>query len=467
MTPNHLYEKLIEACEGGNVADVQDILEHKATAKEFLLQKAIEKDKSYLELLIPNFTACDDQALLMGLLQAAINLDDVGLVKQAIEQGAKVESLFLYAIIDLNSSEILQLLIENGFNIHTEKNTIVREWIGASVIGGWGKKKPTKHQLLVFIAEYYLDNPNEMKEFESLSLSDKSRLFRIGLDSNNFKMMKFAFMIGVNKNEALNSSLYRYYANHQENASSTHSTMFKNNKSANVDYGIIEYILNSNIKFDDATISNAVCFKYQDVLDALCDMNDLEYGYEMAYKYENDNLLEYFSNRGVSKEAQNIAKVKVCAIKGDIKELRQAVNDGANLEGLDKAFIAKVINENQVESLKYFNDLGVLIDSTLNELLNNSMHQYRAYEAITYLIEHGFDITNVKNLPIAYKKKYPIVGDMWEKNFTDIFDYTIYLASELLPKLEGKEKENALGRIAELSSLPYVIKKSEEKSRGY
>jgi hypothetical protein len=496
MSPAYLHTKLMEACESGNIDDVQywidagvdinfnitrpinaldkaiqigdiDIvkllLKNGAIVKEFVLLKAIEKDKNYLEILIPDFNSCKDEKLLEGILLAAINMSDFELAQKAINQGAKVKSLFLYSIIELASTKILKLLIENGLNIHAEKNTILREWIGASEIGGWGKKRVTKYDLLDFIASYYLDKTSSIENFQTLSLSDKSRLFRMGLDSNNFTMMKFAFLIGTNKNEALNSALYRYYANNHESSVSTHSTMFKNNKSEEIDYEIIKYIIDSDIEFEKATISNAVCFKYHTILEALHCSEDLEYGYEMAYKYEDNNLLDYFINRGVSKKAQSVAKMKVSIVKGDMKELHNAINEGASLQELDRSVIVEVINENQVKSLKYIHDSGVVLDLELNELLNNVMHQFKAYDSISYLVEQGFDITNVKNLPIAYKKRYPTLADMWERNFRDIFEYTVYLAKEILPTIDGKEKEMLLGRIAELSTLPYVIKRSQEK----
>jgi ankyrin repeat protein len=484
MSPAYLHARLMEACENDKIEDVEYwldngadvnfnitrpinaldtaiqkenhqvisvLLKRGAVVKEYVLQKAIEKDKRYLSLLIPNFVDCKDESILIGVLQGAIAIGDLELAKQAIAQGAKVESLVLYAARDINSREMLKLLIENGFNIHADNNMMLTEWMGSSAVTVWGNWKSSKDDLLDFIFEYYLDKPNSIEKFKSLRLPDKSRMFRLGLDSNNFNMMKFALLIGVNKNESLHSALYRY----------------NNNKSENIDYRIIEYILNSDIKFDEATISNAVCFKYKDVLNALSDTEDLEYGYEMAYKYEDDFLQKYFIQKGVSNDAQSLARLKISAVKGDMKELHQAVKDGANLEKLDTEFIARVINENQVNSLKYLYDSGVFLDSSLNELLNNTMHQYKAYEAITYLVELGFDITNVKNLPIAYKKKYPIIADIWEKNFRDIFDYTIHLVKVVLPSLEGKEKEVLLGRIAELSTLPYVIKKSEEISHEH
>ncbi|CAA6821069.1 MAG: Unknown protein, partial [uncultured Sulfurovum sp.] len=62
------------------------------------------------------------------------------------------------------------------------------------------------------------------------------------------------------------------------------------------------------------------------------------------------------------------------------------------------------------------------------------------------------------------KNQYPTIAHMWEKRFSDIFNYTIYLAKEMYPKAEGKQKEEVLEKIAELSSLPYVIQRSKEKA---
>lgn len=481
MTPSLLHEKLIEACEDGNVDDAKQwlaagadpnynikrpanaldkavqtdnrdmidlLLEHGAIVKEFVLQKAIERDKNYLHLLVPDFSACTDERLLLGVLLAAINLDDVALAKQAIDQGAKPGSLFLSSIRDLGSTEILQLLIENGFNIHADNNMILTEWMGTSEIGWWGKRRPEKHDLLTFISGYYLEKPGAIEKFASLYPPDKLRLFRMGLDSNNLTMMKFAFVIGANENEALNSALYRHYANNNEHAG----------------YEIIVYILNADIAFKKVTISNAVCFEYTEVLHALKHHHDLEYGYEMAYKYENDDLCEFFARRGVSKEARSYAKMKISAIKGNLRAMRQAVNEGADLDLLDTDVLVEVINENQVDSLKYLHDAGVLLGASLNQHLDSALNQHKAFDAVTYLIELGLDITSVKNIPPAYKKRYPAFADMWEKNFTDIFAYTMYLAQEVHPKTDGRKKEQILKRIAALSSLPYVIKMSKEKS---
>ena len=497
MIPARLHARLIEACQHANIDEVKywldegadpnfnikipinalDIaiqtdnhkiinllLEHGAIVKEFVLQRAIEKNKNYSDVLIPDFSACKHQGLLMGVLQAAININDYALVKQAIDQGAKAASLYINTVFNLDSIQILQLLIENDFGIHADNNAILTEWMGTSEKNRGGESKPIKYDLLAFICEYYLEKPNSIEQFKSWRSPDKSRLFRMGLSINNFKMMKFAVMIGVNKNESLNSALYQRYALKQGNI---HSNMLKNHKGEDLSHEIIEYLLNSNITFNKVTISNAVCFQYTELLDALSLSRDLEYGYEMAYKYKNDNSCKYFIERGVSKEAQYIARMNISAIKGDIKELRKAINDGANLQTLDLNVIVEVINQNQVESLKCLHDSGLLINSDLNQYLDTAMNQHQAYETITYLIELGLDITCVKNVPRPYKKKYPTISDMREKRFTDIFDYTIYLVKEIYPQAEGKEKEELLKTIAELSTLPYVIKRSEEKSHEH
>lgn len=483
MTPAYLHEKLIEACENGNFKDVQHyldagadpnlnikkpsnaldkaltiqheeivklLLKHGAIVKEFVLQKAIEKDKSYLKILIPDFETCSDQKLLMGVLQAAINRNDFTLAKEAINQGAKPQSLLLHAILNLESREILQLLIENGLDIHAEKNMVLSEWLGSSEISGWNTWKAAKDDLLSFIFEYYLDKPNEIEKFKSLRLSDKRRLFKIGLDKNDYNMMKFSLLIGANKNEALNSALYRYYAN---------------NKKEKINFDIIEYILNSEIIFEKVTISNAICFQYTELLNALNSSSDLEYGYEMAYFYANNTLCDYFIDKGVSYKAQLFSKMKISAIKGDLKELAQAINEGANIKELHTDIIIEILNNNQLKTLKYLSDSGFVFDSSLNQHLNQAINSHNAYDAVSYLIEQGFDITFLKHMPRPYKKRYPLIADMWEKRFSDIFDYTTYLATKVYPNLKGKEKEEILAKIAQLSSLSYVIKKSEEKLR--
>lgn len=478
MTPSQLHAKLMEACENENLDEVKKwldlgadpnfmlnrpinaleeaieldhypmlklLLEYGAEVKVFVLQKAIQKDKNYLQMLVPAFTSCRDEKLLMGVLQAGINIDDVDLAKQAIEQGAKVESLFISSIFGLSSIAILQLLLENGFNIHADKNLILTQWMGSTVLSGWGDSKHERHDLLAFISAYYLEKPGSVEKFKSLRLPDKSLLFRIGLDSNDVKMMKFSILIGVSKNKVLNAALYRYYEN-------------KDDKSA---YEIIQYILNLEMEFESISISNAVCFKYVELLNALSRMEDLEYGYEMAYKYEDDVLCEYFIDKGVSKEAQNMAKVRVSAIKGNIKDLRQAINSGVDLGDIGAGTIIEIINENKSESLKCLYDAGMLLDSAINLHLDKAMNQYKAYETIAYFIEVGLDITHVKNMPRKFRVKYPAMADMFEKRFRNIFDYTVYLAREVYPKVEGKEKENTLQSIAELSTLPYVIRRSQ------
>ncbi|MEA2073884.1 MAG: ankyrin repeat domain-containing protein [Campylobacterota bacterium] len=497
MIPAELHRKLIEACQNGNLDDVREfltqgaepnfnikmptnaldtaiqienhkiihlLLEHGAIIKEYVLQKAIEKDKNYLQLLVPDLASCRDNTILMGVLQAAINIDDFDLVKQAIHLGAKPASLFLYAAGNICSTEILQFLIENGFNIHAQKNMLLSEWMGSSDMSGGDNWKPAKDDLLVFIFEYFLEKPESIEKFKSLKLPDKKHLFLTGLYSNNIKIMKFALLIGADKDEALNSAHRQYNAYKKGDIGSIYSIRYPNNKSGKVDYEIIEYILNSNIQFKKTTIANAVCFKYTELLNALNETHDLEYGYEMAYKYEDDELLNYFIERGVSKEAQSFAKMKVSAIKGNIKELHQAIKDGANLEALERDVIVEVINENKLESLKCLYDSGLLVDTSLNKHLDKAMSHHKAYETISYLVEQGLDITNVRNLPQDYKKRYPAIADMKDKRFSDIFDYTMYLVKEVYPKTDGKKKDETLKRIAELSALPYVINLSQGKS---
>ena len=486
MMPEYLHQQLMQACQNGCVEDAQRcldtgvdlnfniknptnalsaaiqsdnhqivnlLLENGAIIKEYVLQKAIEKDKNYLNILVPDLKACKDESLFMGILHAAINVGDLDLVKQAIHQGAKPESLFLFAIKDFGDTKILQLLIENGFNIHGEKNILLSEWMGTCELGDWGRQRRKRDDLMVFICEYYLEKPKSIEKFKSWRLVDKSRLFRMGLLSNNFNMMKFSVLIGADKNEALNSTFHRYYA--------------KDHGNNNLHSKIIEYILNSEIKFKKITILNAVCFKYTELLNALSSMHDLEYAYEIAYTYENDDLCEYFINRGVSKEEQSFIKMKVSAIKGNIKELRKALSDGAKVEMIDTDVIVEIINENQVESLKYLYDAGVVFNTSFNKYLNDAMNEHKAYKTISYLIEQGLDITSVRNMPLVYKKSYPAIADMWKKRFTNIFDYTIYLVEEIHTNENVKKREESLKKIAELSSLPYVIKKSEERSLAH
>lgn len=437
------------AVKTGNHQIINLLVEHDATIKEYVLQKAIEKDKNYLNLLIPDFKACTDEKLLTGTLLAAINIGDLDLAKQAIEQGTKPASLFLSAILTIANVEILQLLIENGFNIHADANIILSEWMGSSAINWHGEKRTERHDLLKFIIEYHLERPNSLEGFKSWNQSDKSRLFRMGLDTKDLNMMKFAVLTGVNKNESLNSALNRYYTKKQDEE---------------VNYEIIEYILNSNIIFNKVIISNAVCFNYTEILSALSNNDDLEYAYEMAYSYENDSLQKDFIDKGISKEAQHFTKMKISAIKGNIKDLRNAVNNGANLDTLGTDIIVEIINKNHVEILKYFHASGIVFDRSYNHCLNKAMNVHNAYESISYLIELGLDISSIGNLPREYKKKYPSFSDMWEKRYRNIFNYTIYLATEVYPRREGKKKEDVLEKIAEFSTLPYVIKMSEAAS---
>ncbi len=437
------------AVKTGNHQIINLLVEHDAIIKEYVLQKAIEKDKNYLNLLIPDFKACTDEKLLTGTLLAAINIGDLDLAQQAIEQGTKPASLFLSAILTIANVEILQLLIENGFNIHADANIILSEWMGSSAINWHGEKRTERHDLLKFIIEYHLERPNSLEGFKSWNQSDKSRLFRMGLDTKDLNMMKFAVLTGVNKNESLNSALNRYYTKKQDEE---------------VNYEVIEYILNSNIIFNKVIISNAVCFNYTEILSALSNNDDLEYAYEMAYSYENDSLQKDFIDKGISKEAQHFTKIKISAIKGNIKDLRNAVNNGANLDTLGTDIIVEIINKNHVEILKYFHASGIVFDRSYNHCLNKAMNVHNAYESISYLIELGLDISSIGNLPREYRKKYPSFSDMWEKRYRNIFNYTIYLATEVYPRREGKKKEDVLEKIAEFSTLPYVIKMSEAAS---
>jgi len=451
------------AIQVGNHQIINLLLEHDATIKEYVLQKAIEKDKNYLDLLIPDFKACKDKSLLTGTLLAAINIGDLDLAKQAINQGAKPASLVLYAVLTIASTQILQLLIENGFNIHADTNIILTEWMGSSAINWHGEKRTERHDLLKFIIEYHLEKPNAIEKFKSWSNSDKSRLFRMGLDNNDLNMMKFAVLTGVHKNESLNSALNRYYTKTQDNTN-TQSTTLQSSNNEKINYEIIEYILNSDIIFNEVIITNAVCFNYTEVLSALSHNDDLQYAYEMAYSYENDSLQNHFIDKGVSIEAQHFTKMKISAIKGNLKDLRKAVNNGANIDALGTDIIVEIINKNHVDILKYLHASGIVFDRSYNNYLNKAMNAHNAYESITYLIELGLDITNIGNIPRDYKRKYPSFFDMWEKRFRNIFNYTIYLAKEVYPRREGKKKEDVLERIAEFSTLPYVIKMSEEKS---
>ena len=121
-----------------------------------------------------------------------------------------------------------------------------------------------------------------------------------------------------------------------------------------------------------------------------------------------------------------------------------------------------MINANQVEALKYLHKAGFVLDIPFNEYLNNTLKHYKAFDCIAYLIEQGLEIKNIRSIPIDYKIKYPHIAEMVEKRMSNIFEYTIYLATQVHPKLEGKKKEAVLEKIAELSSLPYVIKMSKE-----
>ncbi|CAA6805088.1 MAG: Unknown protein [uncultured Sulfurovum sp.] len=496
MTPSYLHIKLMEACKNGNVEHVKAclnagaepnfnlksavnaldtaigidhhqiiklLLEHGATVKEAVLQRAIEKDKNYLRLLIPGFKDCKDETLLTALLQAAMNIDDFDLAQQAIDQGANPKSLFLFAIRDFGSTNILQLLIENGFDIHADKNILLTEWMGTCLFNEWGRNRSQREDFLLFIVEYYLEKPKSIEKFKSWRRTDNKRLFRMGLESTNFNMMKFSLLIGVDKNEVLNSILFHYYSYKQGNTTITHSNMFKNPNSEQVVYDIMEYILNSNIKFSNLVISNSVCFNYTKLLETLSHMDDLEYAYEMAYKYENDDLLEYFTHKGVSKQAQNFAQMRVSAIKGNIKSLTKAINAGAKVKMLSTDVIVNIINNNQMTSLKCLYNAGLCFDSSLHSHLNDAINNHQAYESISYLIELGLDITHIKTIPLDYKIRYPYFTDMWEKRFSNIFNYTVYLADKVYPKAESKEKEEILQKIAELSSLPYVIKMSKAR----
>lgn len=481
MSPAQLHVNLMQACKNGDIEGVKHwlelgaepnynlntainaldiaiqidnhpiitlLLEHGAIVKAFMIQKAIEKDKNYLALLIPDFTTCKDEKLLLGVLQAALNSDNFELAKQAVEQGAKPESLFLFAIQDFGSTKILQLLIENGFDIHADENALLTEWIGSCLPYEWGRKRSKREDFLAFIADYYIEKQESIEKFTFWRETNKSRLFRIGLDSNNVNMMKFSILIGADKSEAINVTLYRYYEK----------------KSEDFAYEIVEYLLNFDIEFDKVTISNAVSFNYAELLNALNRKDDLEYGYEMAYKYENDVLCKYFMDRGISKESQYATQMKISAIKGNLKALQEAIHYGADLKKIDTTVIVEIINENQIESLKCLYDAGLELTSKLNIYLDEAMRQHKAYETVAYLTEQGLDISSVKNLPREFKIKYPAIADMRENRFRDIFDYTMYLAKEIYPKIEGKEKEEILARIAALSSLPYVVKRSEGAS---
>jgi ankyrin repeat protein len=482
MSSQDLHTRLILACENENIQDVQEsleagadpnfniksplnalliaiqkdnheiiklLLEHNAIIKEFVLQKAIEKNKQYCELLIPDFSDCKNHTLLMGVLQASISRNDFELAKQAIEQGAEVSRLALHNLEDLENEKILELLLRNGFNIHTQKNILLTIWLGSSLIGEIGYGKRVKHNLLSLVCTYYLKNQTAIEKFKSWRELNKSYLFREGLNNNNLTMMQFALKIGAEKNSALNSALNRYYN--------------KKTQDVKIAYEIIHYILNLDIQFTPVTLSNAVFFHHTDVLNAIRDKDDLEYGYEMAYTYDKEELCQYFIDKGVSSDAQSLAKMRVSAKKGDIKELRSAINSGADIDLLDRETLVEIIEKNQVAALKFLCEAGVVIDSSLNVYLNDAIARHKAYESVVYLIEQGLDITSIKNLPREFKKEYPALADMREKRFKNIFEYTIYLARDLHPTLEGKQKEEILKRVAQLCALPYVKKMSQEK----
>jgi hypothetical protein len=403
--------------------------------------------------LVSNCGEYLDEKSLLEALQNAINMGEVNFVKQIINQGAKPELLYIYALRDINSIEILEVLLDNGFNIHADANMIIRQWMGASESGSFRNGSPVRIDLLSFISQYYLDKPKELEKFSS-SILLKSLLFRIGLENNDVNIMQFAILIGVEKNEALNSLLNRYY------------TKDEDNQKKKTYYEVIEFILKSNIVFKEITISNAVFFNYTEVLNVLESQNDLAYGYEIAYGYENDDLLVFFDKKGLSKELQKIAKMKVSAIKGDMKELRKVVDEGVDVKALDLDVVVQIINKNHVEVLKYLHSAGLVLDISLNAYLNEAVKFHKAYDTVSYLVQEGFDICNIKNIPLDYKELYPVLSDIWEKRFSDIFDYTVYLATQVLVKVDGKEKEEVLSNIAELSSLAYVIRKSQEKSNG-
>ncbi|HFS85203.1 MAG TPA: hypothetical protein ENK72_01130 [Epsilonproteobacteria bacterium] len=117
--------------------------------------------------------------------------------------------------------------------------------------------------------------------------------------------------------------------------------------------------------------------------------------------------------------------------------------------------------------LNYLHEVGVVYANTLEPYLDAAMQQHKAYDALSYLIELGLDITRVGKIPLAYKERYPLFTDMWERRCSDLFVYTVYLATEVYPKAEGKRKEEILKNVAALSSLPYVIQKSEEQTHGH
>ena len=452
-------QKAIE-CESDEIITL--LLEYGAIVEASVLQKAIESDKKYLELLVPNFRSCSDKKLLMGVLQAAINTSDVSLAKMALEQGANASSLLIYDVGNIDSAELLALLIENGLNIHSENNRLLSEWMGSSSMSGGEKWKGTNEELLNFLFDYYMDRPEALKKFDTLKATDKKRLFQIGLFSNNFAMMQFAILIGADKNEALSTVYSQLNANKDGNLGSIYTTIYKNNEAGVVNTDIIKYILDSGVALSKATIARAVQFSYQEVLDAINFKEDLEYGYEMAYRYENDLLRNYFISRGVSIEVQHCVAMKVSAILGDIQSLRKAVHEGAKPQTLGSENLLEIINANQRESLEYLYEAGAVFQESLTEHLHNALNNHSAYESVAFLIEIGFDISSVKNIPPKFKERYGAYSDMWQRRVSNVYEYTLYLVQERYPKLEGKEKESLLNTIAQLSSLPYVVKKSQD-----
>ncbi|MBN2816416.1 MAG: hypothetical protein JXQ67_07000 [Campylobacterales bacterium] len=496
MSEAYLHQKLLLACGSGNIVAVKEaldaganpnfnikkvlnplekaierdnheiitlLLEHGAIVKANVLQKAIEKDTKYLEFLLPDFSNCSDKTLLMGVLQAAINSSNVSLAKMVLNQGANPASLLIYDVRNIDSPELLELLIQNGLNIHAENNMLLSEWMGSSSMSGGEKWKDTNEKLLAFLFEYYMQRPEAMKKFESLKSIDKKRLFQIGLFSNNLTMMQFAILIGADKNEALSTVYSQYNANKDGNIGSIYSILYTNNEAGIVNEDIVKYILDSGVEFSKTTIARAVQFSYQEVLDALSCMDDLEYGYEMAYRFDNTALGNYFVKRGVSPEVQSYVAMKVSAITGDIQSLRKAIHEGADVQALASSVIVEILNKNQRETLEYLYDSGVIFEESLSKHLHDALNYHSAYESVAYFIELGFDISGVKNIPPKFKERYRAYSDMWERRVRDVYAYTIYLVKDIYPKLEGKEQERVLNTIAQLSSLPYVIQKSQER----
>ncbi|MBN2816417.1 MAG: hypothetical protein JXQ67_07005 [Campylobacterales bacterium] len=383
--------------------------------------------------------------LVSKALMQACEEGDVVAVKESLAKGAKTTSLFKYTLFNLESTEILQLLLESGFNIYADVNEIVSHWMG-----GWRDSRPTKLVLLDFFCSYYLQQADALERFSTLILN-KSLLFRLGLDDNNINIMKFAVLIGMQKSVVLFSALNRYYTNN--------STYKK------IDYEIIEYLLSLEIELNEENIARAVCFGYTEIIETLSSIDELEYGYEMAYLYNKADMCQYFIGRGVSKEAQNFTKMKIAAMRGDVKILRKVVNDGAELAMIDEKSLVEIIRQNRAEVLEYLYESGFVFSHSLQEHFYELMHNYTAYDALSYLFSIGFDITTLKSLPREYKKHSPAFADMFERGIGDVFDYTLYLAKELYPNVDQSQKELLLQRVAELSTLPYVRKKSEEKSR--